>query len=115
MYSHQLIVMDFIPFPELTADTLIIACPVMIHNYGLPYYLEGFRQLKNRHPALDLQLAIPCQDNVGLALKALEAGVKVLYFTKQHKAWPQLVTTAQTCDATILSQEELDDRMDHSN
>lgn len=115
MYSHQLIITDFIPLPELTVDTLIIACPVMVHNYGLPYYLEGFRQLQNQHPSLDLQLAIPCQDNVGLALKALEAGVKVLYFNTQHKAWPQLVATAQTCEAVVLNQGELDDRMDHSN
>jgi hypothetical protein len=79
----------------------------MIHNYGLPYYLEGFQQLKAQYPALDLQLAIPCQDNVGLALKALQAGVKLLYFNRDHKAWDQVRGVALAYGAELMEQENL--------
>jgi hypothetical protein len=80
----------------------------MIHNYGLPYYLEGFTQLVSRYPSFNLKLAIPCQDNVGLALEALEASIKVIYFDAHSPAWLQVGAMAITYGAELINQEDLD-------
>ena len=107
MKSSKLIVESFNPIPLITEDSLIIACPIMIHNYGLPYYLEGFNQLVEHYSTFILKLGIPCQDNIGLALKALEAGVRVIYFDALSPAWPQLVTTTACYEAKLIPQEAL--------
>ncbi|MBW8309598.1 MAG: hypothetical protein K0M45_08205 [Candidatus Paracaedibacteraceae bacterium] len=107
MTSSKLIVESFNPAPVIKGDTLVIACPIMIHNYGLPYYLEGFKQLAEHYPSFNLKLAIPCLDNIGLALKALEAGIKFIYFAPHAPAWPQLLTITACYGAELISQEDL--------
>lgn len=108
MPRHQLIISDFTSEHVLTMNTQIIACPIMIHNYGLAYYLVGFQRLVEAYPNLTLTLAIPCQNHVGLALRALDAGVKVIYFNSQSQAWSQLVETAAVFKADLIDQEVLD-------
>lgn len=109
MTHSQIIIRDFSPLPVLTSDVLVIACPVMIQNYGLLYYVEGFRHLKEQYPHLKLQFAIPCKDNTGLALKALDAGLKIIYFDQGSPSWPQLQSTTLTYDAQLHDQGELND------
>lgn len=100
---------NFQNLPDLMKGAIILACPIMIHNYGLLYYLAGFEKLRTNYPEFNLQFAIPCEQNVGLALQALSQGVKIIYFDARSQAWPQLSEMAQVYGASLYDQGDLHD------
>ncbi|WP_139016843.1 hypothetical protein [Candidatus Odyssella thessalonicensis] len=112
MIKNKLMISCFHPVPKLDQDTLIIACPIMIHNYGLPYYLEGFAYMRATYPALALEFAVPAHQDVGLALRALAAGLKQVYFDLKAPAWDQLKQMAATYGAELRDQGELHGYLD---
>jgi hypothetical protein len=74
--------------PPLQQDTLLEVCPVFINNYGLPYYLELWQRVRQENPSLKIGLAIPCGEDVGLALAAIEAKVTKMYILVKDQADP---------------------------
>ncbi len=93
--------------PDLSGATLLIACPVMIHNYGLEFYLEVWRQTQLQYPDFDIQLGIPCGDHLGLALRAIFNGVNVIYLPSDALAFDQVVELAKLHGISVLPQGEI--------
>ncbi len=106
MVQHQ-VIMSNANVPTLSGATLLIACPVMIHNYGLDFYLDVWRHTQEAYPQFDIQLGIPCGENLGLALRAIFSGVNVIYLPADALAFDQVVDLAAIHGIQVLPQGEL--------
>ncbi|MBX3457331.1 MAG: hypothetical protein KF820_03100 [Candidatus Paracaedibacteraceae bacterium] len=106
MVGHQ-VVISSANVPELSGDTLLIACPIMIHNYGLEFYLGVWRDAQDKYPEYDVQLAVPCGDNLGLALRAIFSGVTIIYLLVNVPAFNQIIELAQLHGIEVLPQGKL--------
>jgi hypothetical protein len=106
MVDHQVIISSA-NVPELSGDTLLIACPIMIHNYGLEFYLGVWRDAQDKYHEYDIQLAVPCGDNLGLALRAIFSGVTIIYILADVPAFNQVVELAQLHGIEVLPQGKL--------
>ncbi len=104
---HQQVIISSATVPELSEDTLLIACPVMIHNYGLEFYLGVWRDTQDTYPEYDIQLAVPCGDNLGLALRAIFSGVTIIYLLVDVPAFNQLVELDRLHGIEVLPQGKL--------
>lgn len=106
MVQHQVIISSA-NVPPLCDDTLLIACPVMIHNYGLEFYLGVWRDTQDQYPDYDIQLGVPCGDNLGMALRAIFSGVNIVYLQADVPAFDQIVELAVLHGIQVLPQGDL--------
>ncbi len=106
MVQHKIIISSA-NVPDLSGPTLLVACPVMIHNYGLEFYLEVWRDTQNLYPDYEIQIGIPCGDNLGLALRSIFNGVNVVYLQANVPAFDQVVELARLHGIDVLPQGNL--------
>ena len=104
-----IIIQSFIDHPPLTEDCMIVASPDMVSNYGLDYYVGGWHQVANKYPEFLVGLAIPCGDDVGLAMRAIKSSVTAIYFKGDSPVFEKVVSMAEKAGVSIYPQEELYD------
>lgn len=76
-------------------NVLLKVCPDYIHNYGLMYYIALWKTITNTYPNTSIHLSVPCDDNVGLALRSIKEHVSHITFTGTHPLLEKLIDIGQ--------------------